>query len=147
MCRQNDFVGTQLDIDLAFLLTLYSQAYTLETVYADALSRIKGLRDAGELSSADYDMITGDSKPDDIRSFLNDAILRRSNSRSIKKTQVDGKVKPLLDWLDRFGGVLDIFASSSPQIHGVNPARLLLGSIKFVVLVSMLTGMPWAGGN
>lgn len=130
-----------MDVGVAFLLTLYSQAYTLETIHADALNKLQELRDAGKLSSADYDMITEDSKSEDVLSFMNDAILRHASSRSIKNKKVHENVKPLLDSVDRFGSVIDILASSSPQVHGVNPARLVWGAIKFVVLVSTLPGV------
>ncbi|KAA6409811.1 MAG: hypothetical protein FRX48_06423 [Lasallia pustulata] len=113
-----------------------SPSYTLETIYAGALDQIKELRDTGKLSSADYDMITGDSTPGDVLTFMNDTILRHARSQSDKQTRVREKAKPLLEGLERFGGVIDIFASSSPQVHGVNPARLIWGFMKFLLLVA-----------
>ena len=109
----------------------------METIYAGALDQIKELRDTGKLSSEDYDMITGDSRQEDILTFMNDTILRHASSQSSKRIRVREKAKPLLEGLERFGGVIDIFASSSPQVHGVNPARLIWGVMKFLLLVSL----------
>ena len=119
-----------------------SPSYTLETIYAGALDQIKKLRDAAKLSSADYDMITGDSRPEDVLTFMNDTILRHASYQSNKRIRVREKVKPLLEGLERFGGVIDIFASSSPQVHGVNPARLIWGFMKFLLLVSLSGNIP-----
>ncbi|KAA6409989.1 MAG: hypothetical protein FRX48_06603 [Lasallia pustulata] len=113
-----------------------SPSYTLETIYAGALDQIKKLRDAAKLSSADYDMITGDSRPKDVLTFMNDTILRHASFQSNKRIRVREKAKPLLEGLERFGGVIDIFASSSPQVHGVNPARLIWGFMKFLLLIA-----------
>lgn len=143
MWRHDGFVCIRLDPDVASSLTLCSPAYTLESVYADALDQVRGLRDDGHLSSTDYDMITGASKPEDVLTLMNDTILRHASSQSIKqkKERLRAKAKPLLEGIERYGGVIDILASSSPQLHGVNPARLLWGFIKFLLLVSLLINM------
>ena len=66
-------------------------------------------------------MITGDSRPEDVLTSMNDAILRHASTESIKnkKKRARGKVKPVLDGLERFGGVIDILASTLLGLCGV----------------------------
>ena len=127
---------------VALPLTERSSSYTLESVYADALKQVKDLRDAGRLSSAHYDTITGTSTPKDVLASVNDAILRHADAKSTTRARVQNMGESLRLRLERFGTAIDMLVQSSPQIMGLNLVGLLWGTLRFFIVVSLLITFP-----
>lgn len=113
-------------------------AFTLETVYADALDKLQGLRDSGRLSPRDYNIITGTHNLQDLNLLLvNAAASTDEGSRSPSgMIRVRNLIESLLLRLERFGSALDMLAQSSPAMISVNVVGLIWGSLRFLITVS-----------
>ncbi|KZP26380.1 hypothetical protein FIBSPDRAFT_949556 [Athelia psychrophila] len=103
-----------------------SGSYDLESVYKTALDDLQDMRDAGQLSSADYDLITSTSKPGEV-------LLPAGAANA---SRVSALVEPLLARLERFGIVIDMVVPFSPQFMGVSILGIVWGSIKFMMAIA-----------
>lgn len=127
---------THLTMDPQSSVIVSHSAYTLDSIYAEAIGQLKTLRDSGRLSSSDYDMLTTTKSPQDVLTFVDEAIKKSNAAHPIAKTRIGAVVEPLLQRLERFGAAIDMIVQSLPQIHGMNLIGLVWGGIKFVVVVS-----------
>ncbi|KZP13535.1 hypothetical protein FIBSPDRAFT_1049346 [Athelia psychrophila] len=100
-----------------------SGSYDLRSIYQGAIDQLQGMRDAGQLSSADYDLITSTSKPGEI-------ILPVGTANA---SRISAAVEPLLSLLEGFGAAMDLVMQFSPEFMGVNILGIVWGSIKFMM--------------
>lgn len=110
-------------------------AYTLKSVYEDAVLQLKALKDDGNLSQTDFGMITGLNQPPDVLALIDDK-MRYTKSDSNKKQTLFQIVGPSLLRLQRFCNAIDVLAQSSPQMLGLNLVGLIWGSLKLMIVVS-----------
>lgn len=103
-----------------------SGSYDLESIYQTALDDLRDLRDNGQLSSVDYDLITRTSKSGEVLLQVGTADAGR----------ISASVEPLLQLLEGFSAAIDMVVQFSPQILGVSLLGLVWGSIKFMMTVS-----------
>ncbi|KZP17601.1 hypothetical protein FIBSPDRAFT_25658 [Athelia psychrophila] len=103
-----------------------SGSYDLRAIYQGAIDQLQGMRDAGQLSSADYDLITSTSKPGEILLPVGTA----------NASRISAAVEPLLSLLEKFGTAMDLVMQFSPEFMSVNILGIVWGSIKFMMAVS-----------
>ncbi|KZP24403.1 hypothetical protein FIBSPDRAFT_951170 [Athelia psychrophila] len=100
-----------------------SGSYDLRFIYQGAIDQLQGMRDAGQLSSTDYDLITSTSKPGEILLPVGTA----------NASRISAAVEPLLSLLEGFGAAMDLVMQFSPEFMGVNILGIVWGSIKFMM--------------
>ncbi|KZP24445.1 hypothetical protein FIBSPDRAFT_1042213 [Athelia psychrophila] len=98
-------------------------SYDLRSIYQGAIDQLQGMRDAGQLSPADYDLITSTSKPDEILLPVGTA----------NASRISASVEPLLSLLEGFGAAMELVMQFSPEFMGVNILGIVWGSIKFMM--------------
>ncbi|KZP24358.1 TPR-like protein [Athelia psychrophila] len=100
-----------------------SGSYDLRSIYQGAIDQLQGMRDAGQLSPTDYDLITSTSKPGEILLPVGTA----------NASRISAAVEPLLSLLEGFGAAMDLVMQFSPEFMGVNILGIVWGSIKFMM--------------
>ena len=106
-------------------------AFTVESVYADALAHIEHLRASAGLSSKYYDILLQTTSPDEIISNVDNASsLQRDGGRFGKA------VGSTMTRIHRYADAIDMIAQSSPQAYGLNIVGLIWGSFKFLLVVA-----------
>ncbi|KZP08930.1 hypothetical protein FIBSPDRAFT_250985 [Athelia psychrophila] len=103
-----------------------SSSYDLEYICKTATNDLRDMRDAGQLSSADYDLITSTSKPGEILLPVGTA----------NASRISAAVEPLIALLEGFGAAIDMVVQFSPQFMGVSILGLVWGSIKFMMNIA-----------
>ncbi|KAF7966513.1 hypothetical protein HWV62_38096, partial [Athelia sp. TMB] len=109
-------------------------SFDLESIYQDALNQLQSMRVRGQITSADYDLITTTRKPSEILGTVQGAIA--SQMQSDARTRVSQVLEPLLERLERFGSAMDMIVGAVPQIMGVSVLGLVWGSFKFLMIMA-----------
>ncbi|KAF7986442.1 hypothetical protein HWV62_31201 [Athelia sp. TMB] len=109
-------------------------SYDLESIYQDALNQLQSMRVRGQITSADYDLITTTRKPSEILGAVQGAIASQTHSDA--RSRVSQVVEPLLERLERFGSAIDMIVGAVPQIMGVSVLGLVWGSFKFLMIMA-----------
>lgn len=112
--------------------------YDLELIYREAVDQLQSMRDTGQLSSVDYDMITSTSKPGEALLPMEKAIAKLSEQQ-LSSSRISASVVPLMLRLERFSAAIDMVMQVSPQLMGVSLLGLVWGSIRFLLVVSYHT--------
>ncbi|KZP17459.1 hypothetical protein FIBSPDRAFT_26294 [Athelia psychrophila] len=92
------------------------------------------MRDAGQLSSADYDLITS-TKPNEVLLPV-EAAHARSLETHLGASRIRESVDPLLQRLERFGEAMDKVVELSPEFMGVNILGIVWGSIRLMMMIA-----------
>ncbi|KAI9831904.1 MAG: hypothetical protein M1819_004626 [Sarea resinae] len=108
----------------------------LENAYIGALQSLRALRDAGQVLSVDYDIVTKTERPQDILECVNDAVRDSSFDDSDARRKGRGVLEPLLLRLERFGSAIGILAQSAQPYSDPSPVGLIWGFMKFLVVIA-----------
>ncbi|KAF7965512.1 hypothetical protein HWV62_43094 [Athelia sp. TMB] len=92
------------------------------------------MRARGQITSADYDLITTTRKPSEILGAVQGAIAPQTKSDA--RTRVSQVVEPLVERLERFGSAIDMIVGAVPQIMGVSVLGLIWGSFRFLMIIA-----------
>ncbi|TDL21247.1 TPR-like protein [Rickenella mellea] len=115
---------------------LSTSGYTLDDIYKDALKKLRDLHDAGSISVADFEIIMGTTRPQDVLASVNEAISNHSGADATAPERIFKVAKPMLERMERFGSALDILVTSLPQVAGFNPVGIIWGCLKFVICIA-----------
>ncbi|KAL2036588.1 hypothetical protein N7G274_010684 [Stereocaulon virgatum] len=107
-----------------------TEPYTLETIYSEALSEVKGLCASGNFSEVYYDILTTTKTPMDLLSIVDEANERRMGKQSQSEHAFYSTVSSTAKRLNRYAGAIDILAQSSPQAFGLNVTGFDLGVVE-----------------
>ncbi|KZP33502.1 hypothetical protein FIBSPDRAFT_1036051 [Athelia psychrophila] len=111
-----------------------SGSYDLQYIYRGAMDQLQSMRDAGQLSSADYNIITS-TKPNEVLLPV-DAAKAMSSETHLGASRIHASVDPLLQRLERFGEVMDKVMEFSPAVMGINILGIVWGSIRLMMMVA-----------
>ncbi|KAF7972002.1 hypothetical protein HWV62_19285 [Athelia sp. TMB] len=92
------------------------------------------MRARGQITSADYNLITTTSKPGEILDAVQGAIASQTHSDA--RTRISQVVKPLLERLERSGSAIDMVIGAAPQIVGASVLGLVWGSVRFLMIMA-----------
>jgi hypothetical protein len=116
------------------MLTISRTAFTLETIYADAVKQTEDLRLTNKITQAEFEIVEQTTTPQQfLESIMNQANAKKSSVTNFPK--MVAAIRPLLLQLERFGSALDMLAQSTPQIVGVNLLGLIWGSLRLLIVV------------
>jgi len=108
-------------------------AFTLQSVRDDA---IKQLRDAGRLSSTDYERAGSPTYLEDILASVDATAIQNTTAAKAR-----GVLKSLLERVGKFETTIDMLAQSAPQVFGLSLVGLIWGSLKILLTVSKQFGL------
>lgn len=126
MMETDQVTGTSLD-----QAEQSTTAFTVESVYADALAHIESLRASAGISAKHYDILLQTTSPDDIISNVDNASSLQRDSGRFGKA-----VGSTMTRIHRYADAIDMIAQSSPQAYGLNIVGLIWGSLKFLLVVA-----------
>jgi len=91
---------------------------------------------SGCLPQQEYDALATATTMDDVVRAFHSALESHQQSRKTPNSQVIKTFEPLMLRLERFTTAIDILVQASPQAFGFNPALVIWGCLKIILIVS-----------
>lgn len=112
-----------------------SDAYTIESVYTEALKQAKSLQSSGSLPDKYSEILLETNNPEDLLSLLDNDGSQQSRI-GVHGKPLNDTVRSIVARLDRYADAIDMIAQSSPQAFGLNVVGMIWGSLKFLLVVA-----------
>src|SRR5436190_19023519 len=105
----------------------------METIYEDAVQRVRDLQRSGSLSAEHLELIENTTKLDEFLCTIHSRVNAESSPTSSQLTRI---INNLTARLDRFGNALDVVCQSVSQIAGFQPVGIVWGLLRVTFMVS-----------
>ncbi len=113
-----------------------TEAYTLETIYNEAVEEVKALHASSKLPDEYYTSIIHTKRPEDLHLIVEQEHTRRVEKQTRAKRSLNTMVSSVVKRLERYAGTIDMIAQSSPQALGLNVVGLVWGSLKVLMIIA-----------